>query len=97
LALSFPADGAESRLIGAASRCREQRTGWKSKNSAPLHYGDLTDGTSLIRIIQEVRPTEIYNLAALSHVQVSFEAAEYTANADAPTPSSMLGPYSGED
>jgi GDPmannose 4,6-dehydratase len=48
-----------------------------------LHYGDLTDGTSLIRIIQEVQPTEIYNLAAQSHVQVSFEAAEYTANADA--------------
>jgi GDPmannose 4,6-dehydratase len=48
-----------------------------------LHYGDLTDGTSLIRIIQEVRPTEIYNLAAQSHVQVSFETAEYTANADA--------------
>src|SRR3984885_13563804 len=48
-----------------------------------LHYGDLTDGTSLIRIIQEVKPTEIYNLAAQSHVQVSFEAAEYTANADA--------------
>jgi GDPmannose 4,6-dehydratase len=41
-----------------------------------LHYGDLTDGTSLIRIIQEVRPTEIYNLAAQSHVQVSFETAE---------------------
>src|SRR5271166_1468299 len=39
-----------------------------------LHYGDLTDGTSLIRIIQEVQPTEIYNLAAQSHVQVSFEA-----------------------
>jgi GDPmannose 4,6-dehydratase len=48
-----------------------------------LHYGDLTDGTNLIRIIQEVKPTEIYNLAAQSHVQVSFEAAEYTANADA--------------
>jgi GDPmannose 4,6-dehydratase len=48
-----------------------------------LHYGDLTDGTSLIRIVQEVRPTEIYNLAAQSHVQVSFETAEYTANADA--------------
>jgi GDPmannose 4,6-dehydratase len=43
----------------------------------------LTDGTNLIRIIQEVQPTEIYNLAAQSHVQVSFEAAEYTANADA--------------
>jgi len=48
-----------------------------------LHYGDLTDGTNLIRIIQEVRPSEIYNLAAQSHVQVSFEAPEYTANADA--------------
>ena len=48
-----------------------------------LHYGDITDGTNLIRIIQEVRPTEIYNLAAQSHVQVSFETAEYTANADA--------------
>ena len=48
-----------------------------------LHYGDMTDATNLIRIIQEVRPTEIYNLAAQSHVQVSFETAEYTANADA--------------
>ena len=48
-----------------------------------MHYGDMTDATNLIRIIQEVRPTEIYNLAAQSHVQVSFETAEYTANADA--------------
>jgi GDPmannose 4,6-dehydratase len=48
-----------------------------------LHYGDLTDGTNLIRIIQEVKPAEIYNLAGQSHVQVSFETAEYTANADA--------------
>ncbi len=48
-----------------------------------LHYGDLTDATNLIRIIQEVKPTEIYNLAAQSHVQVSFETPEYTANADA--------------
>ena len=48
-----------------------------------LHYGDLTDGTSLIRLIQETQPTEIYNLAAQSHVQVSFETPEYTANADA--------------
>jgi len=47
-----------------------------------LHYGDLTDATNLIRIIQEVQPTEIYNLAAQSHVQVSFETPEYTANAD---------------
>jgi len=48
-----------------------------------MHYGDLTDSTNLIRIIQEVRPTEIYNLAAQSHVKVSFETPEYTANADA--------------
>ncbi len=48
-----------------------------------LHYGDLTDSSNLIRIIQEVRPDEIYNLAAMSHVQVSFETPEYTANADA--------------
>ncbi len=48
-----------------------------------LHYGDLTDSTALIRIIQEVQPHEIYNLAAQSHVQVSFETPEYTANADA--------------
>src|SRR5690349_22499467 len=47
-----------------------------------LRYGDLTDSTNLIRIIQEVQPDEIYNLAAMSHVQVSFEAPEYTANAD---------------
>ncbi len=48
-----------------------------------LHYGDMTDSTNLIRIIQDVRPDEIYNLAAQSHVRVSFETAEYTANADA--------------
>ena len=48
-----------------------------------LHYGDLTDATNLIRIIQEVQPDEIYNLAAQSHVQVSFETPEYTANSDA--------------
>jgi GDPmannose 4,6-dehydratase len=48
-----------------------------------LHYGDLTDATNLIRVIQSVRPDEIYNLAAQSHVAVSFETAEYTANADA--------------
>ena len=48
-----------------------------------LHYGDMTDATNLIRIVQEVQPDEIYNLAAQSHVQVSFETAEYTANADA--------------
>ena len=48
-----------------------------------LHYGDLTDATNLIRLVQETQPSEIYNLAAQSHVQVSFETPEYTANADA--------------
>jgi GDPmannose 4,6-dehydratase len=47
-----------------------------------LHYGDLTDSTNLIRVIQEIQPDEIYNLAAQSHVKVSFESPEYTANAD---------------
>jgi GDPmannose 4,6-dehydratase len=47
-----------------------------------LHYGDLTDSTNLIRIIQEIKPDEIYNLAAMSHVRVSFDTPEYTANAD---------------
>ncbi len=47
-----------------------------------LHYGDMTDATNLIRIVQEVQPDEIYNLAAQSHVKVSFETPEYTANAD---------------
>ncbi|MCB1800000.1 MAG: GDP-mannose 4,6-dehydratase, partial [Gammaproteobacteria bacterium] len=45
-----------------------------------LHYGDMTDATNLIRVVQETRPDEIYNLAAQSHVMVSFETAEYTAN-----------------
>ena len=48
-----------------------------------LHYGDLTDSTNLIRLVQETEPDEIYNLAAMSHVKVSFETPEYTANADA--------------
>lgn len=47
-----------------------------------LHYGDMTDSTNLIRIVQETQPDEIYNLAAMSHVKVSFETPEYTANAD---------------
>jgi GDPmannose 4,6-dehydratase len=47
-----------------------------------LHYGDLTDSTNLIRLVQEIEPDEIYNLAAMSHVQVSFDLPEYTANAD---------------
>ena len=48
-----------------------------------LHYGDLTDSTNIIRIVQETQPDEIYNLGAQSHVQVSFETPEYTANSDA--------------
>src|SRR4051812_30083823 len=48
-----------------------------------LHYGDMTDATNLIRLVQQVKPSEIYNLAAQSHVAVSFESPEYTANADA--------------
>ena len=55
-----------------------------------LHYGDMTDSTNLIRIIQSVQPDEIYNLAAQSHVQVSFETPEYTANADAIGPLRIL-------
>ena len=53
------------------------------ERSLILHYGDMTDSTNLLRIVQEVRPQEIYNLAAQSHVQVSFETPEYTANSDA--------------
>ena len=55
----------------------------EEKTKFYLHYGDLTDATNIIRIIQETQPNEIYNLAAQSHVQVSFETPEYTANADA--------------
>ena len=54
----------------------------ENKIKFKLHYGDLTDSTNLIRIIQEVQPDEIYNLAAMSHVKVSFDTPEYTANAD---------------
>jgi len=55
----------------------------QTKRNFILHYGDMTDSSSLVRIIQEVQPDEIYNLAAQSHVQVSFEEPEYSANADA--------------
>jgi GDPmannose 4,6-dehydratase len=55
-----------------------------------MHYGDLTDATNLIRIIQEIQPNEIYNLAAQSHVKVSFESPEYTANCDAMGPLRLL-------
>ncbi|MFC1894702.1 GDP-mannose 4,6-dehydratase, partial [Candidatus Dependentiae bacterium] len=65
----------------------------KHKNKNPnfiLHYGDLTDATNLIRIIQQIKPDEIYNLAAQSHVKVSFETPEYTANSDALGPLRIL-------
>src|SRR5450631_3488115 len=55
-----------------------------------MHYGDMTDGTNLIRLVKQTQPDEIYNLAAQSHVQVSFETAEYTANSDALGPLRML-------
>ena len=55
-----------------------------------LHHGDLTDSSVLIRIVQEVQPDEIYNLAAQSHVKVSFEEPEYTANTDALGPLRLL-------
>ena len=48
-----------------------------------LHYGDMTDSSCLVKIIHDIRPTEIYNLAAQSHVKVSFDLSEYTANVDA--------------
>src|SRR3978361_1577533 len=54
----------------------------KSGSNFFLHYGDLTDSTNLIRLVQETQPDEIYNLAAQSHVKVSFDTPEYTANAD---------------
>ena len=55
-----------------------------------LHYGDMTDGSALIRTLAEIRPDEIYNLAAQSHVRVSFDMPEYTANADAIGPLRLL-------
>ena len=62
----------------------------EGKTNFFLHHGDLTDSTNLIRLIQETQPHEIYNLAAQSHVQVSFETPEYTANADAIGPLRLL-------
>ena len=57
--------------------------GLQSNPDFAMHYGDMTDSTNLIRLVQSIQPTEIYNLAAQSHVQVSFDTPEYTANADA--------------
>ena len=57
--------------------------GLEATNAITLHYGDMTDSTSINRIIDNVKPDEIYNLAAQSHVHVSFDSPEYTANADA--------------
>lgn len=65
--------GRINRIVEAASRAKQQLF---------LHYGDLTDSTNLIRLVQSIQPDEIYNLAAMSHVHVSFQAPEYTANAD---------------
>ncbi len=62
----------------------------EEKTNFFLHYGDMTDSTNLIRLLQEIKPDEIYNLAAQSHVQVSFETPEYTANADALGPLRLL-------
>ena len=62
----------------------------EKKTNFFLHYGDMTDSTNLIRLLKEVQPDEIYNLAAQSHVQVSFETPEYTANADALGPLRIL-------
>lgn len=62
----------------------------EGSGSFHMHYGDMTDSTNLIRLVQETKPDEIYNLAAQSHVQVSFETPEYTANADAVGPLRLL-------
>ena len=62
----------------------------ETKTNFFLHYGDLTDATNLIRLLKEVKPTEIYNLAAQSHVGISFNQAEYTAQTDALGPLRIL-------
>ena len=56
---------------------------FNNKQNFHMHYGDLTDSTNLIRLVQMIQPDEIYNLGAQSHVKVSFETPEYTANSDA--------------
>jgi GDPmannose 4,6-dehydratase len=68
----------------------ETLSGADESPSLVLHYGDLTDSTNLIRVIEQVQPDEIYNLGAQSHVAVSFESPEYTANSDALGPLRIL-------
>src|SRR5690606_6324403 len=65
------------------SRIEALLAAYEAEDRFVLHYGDMTDATNLIRIVSECRPDEIYNLAAQSHVHVSFDTPEYTANADA--------------
>ncbi|XP_071092415.1 GDP-mannose 4,6 dehydratase-like isoform X1 [Haliotis cracherodii] len=72
-----------SRIEHLYADPKSHREGSNVSNSMHLHYGDMTDSTCLVKIVSQVRPTEIYNLAAQSHVKVSFELAEYTANVDA--------------
>jgi GDPmannose 4,6-dehydratase len=78
-------------LIGNTARIDHlYQDGHENHPNMVLHYGDMTDATNLIRLLQDTQPDEIYNLAAQSHVQVSFETPEYTANADALGPMRML-------
>ena len=70
-------------LINTARIDNIYESNLKKKKDFFLHYGDMTDGLSLLRIIKKIKPDEIYNLAAQSHVAVSFEEPEYTANSDA--------------
>ena len=82
-AMSSMASSAARRCSTPTASTISTRTRTSQTANFILHYGDMTDSTSLIRIIQQVQPDEIYNLAAQSHVAVSFEEPEYTANADA--------------
>ncbi|XP_005101948.2 GDP-mannose 4,6 dehydratase [Aplysia californica] len=74
---------ADPRSHREGNECIGSTGGESSRGGMHLHYGDMTDSTCLVKIVSEVQPTEIYNLAAQSHVKVSFELAEYTADVDA--------------
>ena len=89
-ATPFTASSAARRLSTLVESRAFTRIPHEAESRFILHYGDMTDSTNLIRIIQDCQPDEIYNLAAQSHVQVSFETPEYTANADAVGVLSML-------